>query len=272
VTQRTWIYNDHQHMAINYGKKVPHCLLPFTFGTMDVPTEEKEDLAASKYHDRATQWRLNWYVSQPLHLMEKFFENCSSYAVRVDQIVCFGLGSLTTPTRPDIPVSSSRRHLADAYCRLLVVSSLCDILRHEQHGHRPKVYAQDPYYKGSDISFLSEHLGITVLPSPEGFKILDDHTFVIADGNTSSVRQIAVDMTSDTKGPVGFLCKSINGDGVEGNRKTEQQAFRDKDHVYSKCNNSPALWKYKHKCNWKEGGCLDTMGLYLKRAKKDTDA
>jgi hypothetical protein len=264
MTRRIWIYSDLQHLGYYYGQGKHDRLLPFAFGFTGRPVAEQEDLEGSEFRDKAMQWRSEWEASEVHHNLTTFLrKHARDAAQRIDQIVCFGLGTLT--------LSDSPRYLRRNYVQHLAACTIRDIFSQEQDGAIPKVYAQDPIYKSSDIAFISEQFEMTILPDPEGFKILDGHTFVITIAPNVPVRQIAIDMTADTHGPAGFLCDGIHSDGLEGDGKDTKQVYQGENMVYYTCNTSPSLWKYKHESIWVEHDDRDefdyfaNMGVYLKK-------
>jgi hypothetical protein len=269
VTKRVWVYNDLQALGLRYSEAEYDRLLPFQFGTTLLPIEEGEvDHMGAEFQDKIAQWRVEWEASNLSHRLTTFFKAHSQHVTkRVDQIMCFGLGS---PVSEPDPISLRR-----SYVQHLAACTLRDHFGARQRGAIPQIFAQDPVYRTADTAYLAEHWSISVLADPEGFKALDGNTFVISIAPNVPVRQIVLDMTSESDGPAGFFCDEIHSDGLGGDGTRIEDIHSGVKTPYRTCNSSPGLWKYKQDSLWTEHddqaemGCFGKMGMYLKKGEED---
>jgi hypothetical protein len=271
VSKRAWIYNQLQSLGTMYGEvDVDWSLLPFEFGTIDVPLEEEQNTIHPEFHNMAAQWREEWKASGLYaHLTAFLEEHAGDAAQRVDQIICFGLGC-------PFSVSSYPRKLRRSFMQHLAACTLRDIFASNQNCAAPTIFAQDPAYQSTDTAYLAEHFNIATIADPDGFKALNGHTFVVTVSPNVPVRQIALDMTHESNGPAGFFCDSIASDGLEGDGKSREDAYSGAN-GYRTCSSSPGLWKYKQESIWMEHGerkengpwnereCFGHIGVYLKK-------
>jgi hypothetical protein len=257
VGKRFWNYSDLQALAwrnsFGYGT-----LTPFQFFIRDMPVEEANGSIEPEFHHMAAGWRAEWEASGFFRKLTAFFaEHAGEATQRIDKIVCFGLGQPVSEAQP--------RSLCRSYVQHLAACTIRDLLPKYHGGRKPKIFAQEPVYRAKDIAYLKEHFDMTILDDPEGFRTLNGNTFVITVAPNVPVRQVAFDMTHEHGGPAGFLCNNIYSEGLESERKEEEELDR------FTCNPSPALWKYKQESVWmeyddgEEGDWFGNMGLYLKR-------
>jgi hypothetical protein len=268
VTKRVWAYNDLQALGLRYGKAEYDMLLPFQFGTTLLPSEAEENYLSAEFHHKAAQWRAEWEASNLSHRLTTFFKDNPQHVTKqVEQIMCFGLGSPVS--EPDVTI------LRRSYVQHLAACTLRDLFGVRQPGAIPQIFAQDPFYRTADTAYLAEHWSISVIADPDGFKALNGNTFVISIAPNVPVRQIVLDMTSESDGPAGFFCDDIHSDGLEGDGTRIEDVYSGVKSPYGTCNSSPGLWKYKHESLWMEHDdqsemdCFVKMGVYLKKDDED---
>jgi hypothetical protein len=265
VGRRAWRYDDLQGLGYRYGKAEHEQLLPFSFSIRYDALEEKCHSIGANFHDKTVAWRSEWEVSELYcHLTTFLEEHAGRTAQRVDQIICFGLNCPVASS--EYPIQSRR-----SYFQHLAACTIRDIFARKQGGTVPKIYAQDPVYTSAGTTYLQEHLDISVLPDPEGFKALDGHTFVMSVSPNVPVRQVALDMTDESGGPAGFFCNNIHSHGLEYDGKGMIHDTECKKTPYYTCNPSPGLWEFKQRGIWTEYDdqkildCFENMGVYLKK-------
>ncbi|KAF2107148.1 hypothetical protein BDV96DRAFT_589772 [Lophiotrema nucula] len=126
----------------------------------------------------------------------------------VSRICCFALGNFTYP-------GSRHQHL--------VACTIRDILEKDggkHHAEKIEIFAQDPLYCQGTKKILKELYDIIVVDNPEGFKMLNESTFVITVAPLVPVRQLSVDLLNDVGGPAGMMCMEIRTDGTWINNRT----------------------------------------------------
>jgi hypothetical protein len=268
VSKRVWIFEDLQALGLRYGEADYDRLLPFSFGTTDEPVEAEENYPSADFNNEAAQWRAEWEASHLSHRLTSFFKDHSEHVTRrVDQIMCFGLGPPISEPYP--------RSLRRSYVQHLAACTLRDHFGAKQRGAIPRIFAQDPAYCAAGTVYLAEKFGISVIADPEGFRALNSNTFIISCAPSVPVRQIALDMTSESGGPAGFFCDTICSDGLEGDGVRTEDVRSSIKSPYRTCNPSPGLWEYKQESlwmehdDWAEMYCFGKMGLYLKKDEKD---
>ena len=93
------MYNDLQKLGTKY-REGDETLLPFQFGTRHLPIKQTDDSVDSNFEDKAAEWQSEWDVSELRHNVVEFLQRHAGHTIRVDQIVCFGLGRLVSQTHP----------------------------------------------------------------------------------------------------------------------------------------------------------------------------
>jgi hypothetical protein len=265
VMRRAWRYNSLQNLGLMYAQGYFKDLLPIQFMQVDYGVKEESHSSAAQIEDKVAGCRTEWTTSEMYHRLTTLLEENAGHTMhRVDQIICFGL---------DCPISRSqvKKSFGRSYVQHLAACTIRDILARKQGGVAPIVYAQDPVYNSTSIDFFSKHFGITVLSDPEGFRALNGNTFVVTVAPNVPVRQIALDMTAEYGGPVGFFCNAIHNDGLDCDGKGMGDGSQRRVTPFTTCPSSPGLWKYKEKGIWmeyndrEESDLFGDMGMYLKR-------
>jgi hypothetical protein len=257
VTKLLWSYNSLHHLGRTYDEDGSERLMPFTFTMLHESIDEQKCYTTSELYAQSSQRKAEWEDSEFCGRIKAFLEDHAGPTVtRVHKIICFGLGCFQREHFLDV-----RRH----HMQHLAALTVRDIFARKQGGEAPLVYAQDPWYCPRGISYLQDHLDITVLEDPEGFKAMDGNTFVITVAPNVPVRQLAVDLTHEDGGPAGMLCNAVLTDEVE----------LDGTSLCGTCNSSPAVWDFKQRSVWMEHDedrnkdeWFGHMGLYLKKKKK----
>lgn len=264
-TRSIWMYNSLQHLGHFYHEGMLDMLNPYSFGWHYLDREDEPCSRSADFEEKAKVWEQDWQCSNLYSQFITFLEqHIATTAVRVDKIVCFGLGCFLFKH-----ASSGKR----SYTQHLAASTIRDTIALRQGGAPPQVYVQDPIYCTASIALLQTRFGFKVLADPEGFKLLDQHTFVMTVAPNVPVLQIALGLTHNSGGPAGFLCNDIFDDGTvsdvaDGGETVVGKGIR---RLSKTCDTSPGLWKYKQESVWME--CSDSnednsfgsMGLYLKR-------
>jgi hypothetical protein len=159
---------------------------------LTIITRSQEDTEAGYQSSRKA-----WLSSQTFQSLKTNLDSIT-FALKVTQIICFGLGSL----------AHSRANPQHA-----VVESLISYFK-EKTGHNVRCYAQDPAYSESDKEFLKRAIGIDIIEHPKGFLEVDENTFVISISPDVPVKQIVFDLQQpaamlwNTVGPMEDEIKS----------------------------------------------------------------
>ncbi len=267
--KRMWGYNSLQSLGDMIAGPNQEYLLPYTVEFQDYPDEDCFD--ADNIEEQAKLCTEEWKASDICHRLTAFLEEHVGKSMRrVDQILCFGLGCI-----------SADKWCERSFIQHLAGSTVRDIIARNQHNSdsresAPKLLAQDPCYCPPAKAWLATHFNMSFLDDPEGFKAVDEHTFILSFAPNVPVRQIVQGLTYDEGGPAGMFCDSIKDDGLSWNGKKHNHK-RDtfvKDGVlftpYTTCPDSPALWKYKTEGTWMECGdkggknWFGNVGIYLR--------
>lgn len=133
---------------------------------------------------------------------------------KITNCVIFGSGSLCGDA-----IQWLDRH-ESAYYQIAAFKGVIDIIEQVQ-GHRPRSYAQEPYYNDLDADLLAA-LGITAVTHPEGFKLLDSNSFAY-----SPAAELEVECQIMSLNPRIWLHRSL--DHLQTAAAAEQATQEDSD-------------------------------------------
>ena len=261
VSQRAMMYNSIQSLGFAYGQRSEDRLCSYSLGVRYVDAKQEDCFSPNTLEEQGKAWAQEWRASEMYQRLTDFMQQHAGKLMQnVDKIVCFGLGCLNA--------QRGKR----AYMQHLAACTVRDILARQQPGEQaPKVVTQDPDYCAAGKAYVAKHFDMLVLDDPEGFKLLDGHSFVLSFGPNVPVRQIVWGLTHEFGGPAGMFCDNIATKGLECNGKGSTNEDGRRVAPYCTCESSPALWKYKQDSTWMEysdregDNWFGRPGIYLKQ-------
>lgn len=167
--------------------------------------------------------------------------------MEVEQIVCFGLGSIGRFSAGSYHARSYFQHLAACTIRNFLEEQQAKSLE-QSPPQKIEIYAQDPSYCDKCKARLREKLRIEVVENPYGFTKVDNSTFVLTFSPDIPVRQIVADLTMKHHGPAGMLCDEIESDGLEYAVRSYNSDMECTMSSYTTDPPSPNLAKYRDRC------------------------
>jgi len=132
--------------------------------------------------------------------------------VKINKIVCFGLGSLSNPQQSH----ERRSHIQHAS----VLTMASTFTKRYPNQNPIRIYAQDPTYTELDKTFLS-YIGITVLSDPKGFLEVDEQTLVFSVAPEVCVRQIVADLSR----PAAMVWDTVSDNTKEKKEWREEERW-----------------------------------------------
>lgn len=185
-------------------------LSPITFGWTE-SNDESRYSSLSDLNASFSKHTMEWEQSNTHKFLKQLLENLD-VTVKIDKIVCFGLGFLSNPH----PYPERRSHIQHASA-LTMASALAK--RHPNQ-NPTCIYAQDPGYTHLDKTFLSS-IGVTVLSDPKGFLEVDERTLVFSVAPDVCVRQIVADLNR----PAAMVWDTVSDDAEEKEEWREEERW-----------------------------------------------
>ena len=183
---------------------------PITFVWTEGNVESRYS-SLSDLHASFSKHTVEWEQSNTHKFFKQLLENLD-ITVKIDKIVCFGLGFLSNPNQ----FGERRSHIQHASA-LTIASTLANRYPYQ---HPIRIYAQDPRYTDLDKSFLSS-VGVTVLRDPNGLLEVDERTLVFSVAPDVCVRQIVADLSR----PAAMVWDTVSEDTKEKEEWREEEMW-----------------------------------------------
>ena len=185
-------------------------LSPVTFGWAESDNESRYS-SLSDLNISFSKHTREWEQSQTYKVFNQLLENLD-FTVKINKIVCFGLGFLSNPQQ-----SNERRSHIQHASVLTIASTFAKRYPNQNPIH---IYSQDPTYTELDKTFLNS-IGVKVLSDPKGFLEVDEQTLVFSVSPGVCVRQIVADLSR----PAAMVWDTVSDNTKEKKQWREEERW-----------------------------------------------
>lgn len=207
------MYHSYQNILNPNPQRLDNLLQPLSPITFSWTKSDYESRYSSLPDLNASfsKHTVEWEQSKTHKSFKQLLENLD-ITVKIDKIVCFGLGFLSNLNQR----GERQSHIQHA--SVLTMASTLAKRHPDQNSIR--IYAQDPSYTDLDKTFLSS-IGVTVLRDPKGFLEIDERTLVFSVAPEVCVRQIVADLNH----PAAMVWNTVSDDMKEKEEWSEEEMW-----------------------------------------------